>query len=172
VFERSLKESERKSSSGGIVPFVHRGNRPREKFIQSEGGEAGEFFKRKRIDDLKLSSRSPKSRRPSDRGGVARELTRRCTEESVCHCISAYRGWRVQELHARRNRESRFPDLIGAVDHRRDRWHEIPRSRDSALRRFQSRKEHGEIAKSRVATGPTETEWRTTRGIAHRHSGF
>jgi hypothetical protein len=130
------------------------------------------ILKRKRIDDLKLSSRS---RSPADvrSGGAARELTRRRTEESGCHRISAYRGWRVQELHARRNRELRFPDLIGAVDHRRDRWHEIPRSRDSALRRFQSRKEHGDSrsAKTRVATGPTETVWRTTRGIAHRHFG-
>jgi hypothetical protein len=79
---------------------------------------------------------------------------------------------RVQELHARRNRESRFPDLIGAVNHRRDRWHEIPRTRDSTLRRFQSRKEHGGNARSRVAKGPTGVAWRTTRGIAHRPSGL
>jgi hypothetical protein len=92
--------------------------------------------------------------------------------EPVGHRVSAYRGWRVQALHARRNRELRSPDLIGAVNHRRDRWHEIPRSRDSALRRFRSRREHGGTAKSRVAKGPTETERRTARGIALRHSGF
>jgi hypothetical protein len=85
--------------------------------------------------------------------------------EPVDHRVSAYRGWLVQAFHARRNRELRFPDLIGAVDHRRDRWHEIPRSQDSALRRFRSRREHGETAKSRVATGPMETVWSITRGI-------
>jgi hypothetical protein len=50
--------------------------------IQDKGGEAEELFKRKRIDDLELSRRNPKSRGPSDRGVVAREITRghRCGE--------------------------------------------------------------------------------------------
>jgi hypothetical protein len=96
-----------------------------------------------------------KSHKLSDRGRVARGLTRRHAEESIFHHISTYRGWRVQESHARRNRESRFPDLIGAVNHRRDRWHEIPRSRGSTFRHFQSQKAHGVTAKSRAATGPT-----------------
>jgi hypothetical protein len=78
----------------------------------------------------------------------------------------------VHELHARRNRESRFPDLIGAVSCDEDRWHEIPWSRDSVLRRSQSRKKPGGIAKSRVATSPTEIVRSTARGIANRHSGF
>jgi hypothetical protein len=34
------------------------------------------------------------------------------------------RGWRVQETQAHRNREGGPPDLIGAVNPWRDRWHE------------------------------------------------
>jgi hypothetical protein len=65
-----------------------------------EGGEAENSSRRKRIDDWELSGRSPKSRRPSDREGAARELACRRTVEFGCYRISAHRGWRVQELHA------------------------------------------------------------------------
>jgi hypothetical protein len=74
-------------SSGGIVP-CSRWEPDLEKFNQRKVVKR-RILKRKRIDDLKLSSRSPKSRRPSDRGGAARELTRRRTEKSNCHCLSA-----------------------------------------------------------------------------------
>jgi hypothetical protein len=57
------------------------------------------------------------------------------------------------------NRESRFSELTGAVDQKRDRCREIPGSRDSALRRFQSRRDHKGPAKSRIATGPTVIAW-------------
>jgi hypothetical protein len=77
---------------------------------------------------LKLSSRSSKSHGPSDYGGTARGLTRRCMEKSGCHCISTYWGWRVQELHALRDREWRSPDLIGAIDCDADRWHKYGES--------------------------------------------
>jgi hypothetical protein len=81
VFERSLKESElqklRRDSS-----FSSLGTDLSE--VQQAKVVNGELFKRKRIDDLKLSSRSSKPHRPSDCGGVARELTRRRTEEPVC----------------------------------------------------------------------------------------
>jgi hypothetical protein len=94
--------------------------------LRSEG-----LFKRKRIDDLKYLRRIAKSRRPLDLGKVARDLNPQAQVEPICHRTSAYQGWRVQKLHARRNRESRFPDLAGTVDRRRDRWHEIPWSRRS-----------------------------------------
>jgi hypothetical protein len=69
-------------------------------FIQDKGGEAEELFKRKRIDDLELSRRNPKSRGPSDRGGVAREITRehRCGElKSIGLRGSAFGRFRRQE---------------------------------------------------------------------------
>jgi hypothetical protein len=50
-------------------------------------------LQRKRIDDLKLSSRITKSRRPTGRGGAAREFSRRCKGKSVCYYASVYRGW-------------------------------------------------------------------------------
>jgi hypothetical protein len=47
----------------------------------------------------------------------------------------AYRRSAFDEarLHARRNREWRFPDLTGAVDCHEGTWHEIPEGRDSAF---------------------------------------
>jgi hypothetical protein len=68
--------------------------------IQDKGGEAEELFKRKRIDDLELSRRNPKSRGPSDRGVVAREITRghRCGElKSIGRRGSAFGDFRRQE---------------------------------------------------------------------------
>jgi hypothetical protein len=62
--------------------FVSLWERTPGEFIQDKGGGAEELLKRKRIDDLEVSRRNPKSRGPSDRGGVAWEITRehRCGE--------------------------------------------------------------------------------------------
>jgi hypothetical protein len=107
MFKEALKESELQKLKRDST-FASRKEQTPVKFRQSEDGETEKLFKRKRIDDLKLSSRSSKP--PSDRGGVARELLRRRTGKSSCHFISAYLGWRVQELHARRKIASRdFP---------------------------------------------------------------
>jgi hypothetical protein len=46
-----------------------------EKLKQDGALGAGGFFKRKRIDDLKFLERIAKSRRSSDLGEVARDLT-------------------------------------------------------------------------------------------------
>jgi hypothetical protein len=105
-------------------------------FIQDKGGEAEELFKRKRIDDLELSRRNPKSRGPSDRGGVAREITRehRCGEpKSIGHRGIGIRGWRGKSFMHVEIANSDFPNLIGAVDHQRDTWH---RSRGVGIRSF------------------------------------
>jgi hypothetical protein len=72
----------------------------REKF-RSEG-----LFKRKRIDDLNSWE------------GVNLQAQ----VEPGCYRISAYRGWRVQELHARRYRGS-DSSFRGSVDFRRNTWH-------------------------------------------------
>jgi hypothetical protein len=57
-------------------------------------------------------------------GEDSEEVNPRAKAGIGCHRVSADRGWRVQETHARRNREGRPPDLIGAVNPWRDRWHE------------------------------------------------
>jgi hypothetical protein len=88
--------------------LVISGKKDQEKFEQGKLRSEG-LFKRKRIDDLKSLWRFAKSRRPSDRGEVARGLTRRRSEESVRHRVSAYRGWRVQELYACRKLRVTIP---------------------------------------------------------------
>jgi hypothetical protein len=114
-----------------------------------EPWEQEELFKRKRIDDLNFWKKEI-SKRKYNPSAIAHR------HSGVGECKSC--------MHVE-NRESRSPDLIGAVNRWRDRWHEIPRIRGSAFRRLQSRKEHGEIARARVATGPTEIVWSITRGI-------
>jgi hypothetical protein len=61
--------------------------------VEEAKAEKRRILQRKRIDDLKLSSRITKSRRPTGRGGAARESSRRRTGKSVCYYASAYRGW-------------------------------------------------------------------------------
>jgi hypothetical protein len=72
---------------------------------------------------LESSCRLAKSRGLLDLGEGTRRLTLR-RGRTIRHCISANQDWWMQESHARRDREVRSPDLIGAVVFWRDRWHE------------------------------------------------
>jgi hypothetical protein len=61
--------------------------------VEEAKAEKRRILHRKRIDDLKLSSRITKSRRTTGRGGAVRESSRRRTGKSVFYYASAYRGW-------------------------------------------------------------------------------
>jgi hypothetical protein len=144
-----------------------------EKFEQEKLRSEG-LFKRKRIDDLKYLRRIAKSRRPLDLGEVARDLTLKAQVEPIFHRISAYRGWRVQKLHARRNRESRFPDLAGTVDRREGQVARDPTEsafRVSTPRRFIVDSRSGKSRGWTVGPHRVEYRWRDP-GNRHPDSGF
>jgi hypothetical protein len=63
-----------------------------------------------------------------------RELTlRRRRELAIGYRRIGLRHLTRQEFRAHWNRESRFPDLTGAVDLSRDTWRRIPVDRSSAF---------------------------------------
>jgi hypothetical protein len=63
-----------------------------------------------------------------------RELTlRRRRELAIGYRRIGLRHLTRQEFRVHWNRESRFPDLTGAVDLSRDTWHRIPVDRSSAF---------------------------------------
>jgi hypothetical protein len=65
-----------------------------------------------------------------------RELTlRRRRELAIGYRRIGIRHLTRQEFRAHWNRESRFPDLMGAVDLSRDTWHRIPVDRSFGVRR-------------------------------------
>jgi hypothetical protein len=77
----------------------------------------------------------------------------------------------VQELHARRNRESRFPDLIGAVDCEGQVARD-PVESGLGTSAFSKSKETRRNSEVPSCDGSHGDAWSTTRGIAHRRSGF
>jgi hypothetical protein len=72
-----------------------------------------------------------------------------------------------QEFYTLRNRDRRFPESTGAVDHSRDTWREIPADRDSVFRGFRQTRNlyRGsairEIPKRTWQGGIPKTGWET-----------